>query len=73
MKGLADKFETRKIVFKYDDNAERLKAGILRAMEFEVLYLQNKCEFYDRMANEDRARMQLLVQRFETAKAKAGK
>ncbi len=73
MKGLADKFETRKIVFKYDDNAERLKAGILRAMEFEVLYLQNKCEFYDRMANEDRARMQLLVQRFETAKAKVEK
>lgn len=73
MKGLADKFETRKIVFKYDDDADRLKSGILKAMEFEVLYLQNKCEFYDRMANEDRARMQLLVQRFETAKAKLGK
>lgn len=69
MKGLADKFETRKVVFKYDDNAERLKAGILKAMEFEVLYLQNKCEFYDRMANEDRARMQMLTQRFEAAKA----
>ena len=67
MKGLADKFETRKVVFKYDDNAERLKAGILKAMEFEVLYLQNKCEFYDRMANEDRARMQMLTQRFEAA------
>lgn len=69
MKGLADKFETRKVVFKYDDNTERLKAGILKAMEFEVLYLQNKCEFYDRMANEDRARMQMLAQRLEAAKA----
>ena len=73
MKGLAQKFETRKIVFKYDDNAERLKAGILKAMEFEVLYLQNKCEFYDRMANEDKVRMQMLVERFEMAKAKLGK
>lgn len=73
MKGLAQKFETRKVVFKYDDNTERLKAGILKAMEFEVLYLQNKCEFYDRMANEDKVRMQMLVERFEKAKAKLGK
>lgn len=73
MKGLAQKFETRKIVFKYDDDADRLKAGILKAMEFEVLYLQNKCEFYGRMANEDKVRMQMLVERFEIAKAKLGK
>lgn len=63
MKGLADKFETRKVVFGYDDNIDRLKSGILKAMEFEVLYLQNKCEFYDRMANEDRARLQDLAKR----------
>lgn len=73
MKGLADKFETRKIVFKYYDDEKRLKEGILKAMEFEVLYLQNKCEFYDRMANEDKARMIMLMDRFETAKAKLGK
>ena len=51
---LINKFETRKVVFKAEDNEKRLKAGILKAMEFEVLYLQNKCEFYDRMANEDK-------------------
>lgn len=68
MKGLADKFETRKVVFKYDDNENRLRAGILKAMEFEVLYLQNKCEFYDRMANEDRARMEMLAKRLVVAK-----
>lgn len=68
MKGLADKFETRKVVFRYDDNSKRLKAGILKAMEFEVLYLQNKCDFYDRMANEDRARMQMLTKRLEIAR-----
>ncbi|MDQ5984113.1 MAG: hypothetical protein RUMPE_01149 [Eubacteriales bacterium SKADARSKE-1] len=68
MKGLVDKFETRKVVFKYDDNENRLRAGILKAMEFEVLYLQNKCEFYDRMANEDRARMEMLAKRLIVAK-----
>ena len=73
MKGLADKFETRKIVFKYYDDEKRLKEGLLKAMEFEVLYLQNKCDFYDRMANEDKARMVMLMDRFETAKAKLGK
>ncbi|MCI0502365.1 MAG: aldolase/citrate lyase family protein [Fusobacteria bacterium] len=69
MKGLVDKFETRKIVFKYDDNPNRLKSGILKAMEFEVLYLKNKCDFYDRMANEDRARMEMLAIRLEKAKS----
>lgn len=72
MKGLVQKFETRKVIFKYNDNTEKLKAGILKAMEFEVLYLQNKCEFYDRMANEDKARMKMLLERFEVAKAKFG-
>lgn len=68
MKGLADKFETRKVVFKYEDNAKRLREGILLAMEFETLYLQNKCAFYDRMANEDRQRMEMLSCRLVTAK-----
>ncbi len=68
MKGMADKFETRKVVFKYDDNTDKLKTGILKAMEFETLYLQNKCEFYDKMANEDIVRMKMLKKRLENAK-----
>lgn len=72
MKGLADKFETRKVVFRIDDNEERLRAGILKAMEFEVLYLQNKCDFYDRMANEDRQRMVMLSERLEVARNELG-
>jgi hypothetical protein len=63
-----DKFETRKVVFKSDDNEKRLQNGILKAMEFEVLYLKNKCDFYARMANEDYARMQMLEKRLNEAK-----
>lgn len=72
MKGLADKFETRKVVFKYDDNIERLRKGILKAMEFEVLYLENKCNFYDRMANEDKSRMEMLAKRLKIAQKELG-
>ncbi len=69
MDGLCDKFETRKIVFKYTDDKSKLQKAILKAMEFETLYLRNKCEFYDRMANEDKLRMKMLEQRLEIAKS----
>ena len=63
MEGLIDKFETRKIVFGYENNAEKIKKGILKAIEFESLYLQNKSDFYDRMANEDKARLKAISKR----------
>ncbi len=69
MSKLADKFETRKVVFKMDDNEQKLKEGILLAMEFETLYLKNKCEFYDRMANEDRDRLIMLEERIKKARS----
>lgn len=64
---LNDRFETRKVVFKTKNDPEKLKAGILKAMEFETLYLQNKCEFYNRMAVEDQARLKMMAERLELA------
>lgn len=63
----ADRFETRKVHFKISDDAEKLKGGIFRAMKFEALYLENKCSFYDSMANEDRARMKMMYERIAKA------
>lgn len=63
-----DKFETRKVVFKASKDEKALKAGILKAMEFEMLYLQCKCDFYDRMANEDKDRLTMLKKRFDHTK-----
>ena len=68
MDGLADRFETRKIVFKYQNDEKKLKQGILKAMEFEFNYIKNKCEFYGRMANEDSSRMKMMEQRIIEAK-----
>lgn len=62
-----DRFETRKVVFHGTDDENRLKDGILKAMEFETLYLKNKCEYYDRMAKEDQARLKMMAERLEIA------
>lgn len=62
-----DRFETRKVVFHATDDKERLEGGILKAMEFETLYLKNKCEYYDRMAKEDQERLKMMAERLEIA------
>lgn len=65
----AKKFETRKVVFTMNDNPKHLREGIAKAIEFEMLYLQNKCDFYGRMANEDADRLKMMAKRLEEAKA----
>lgn len=62
-----DRFETRKVVFRATDDEQKLRAGIIKAMEFETLYLKNKCEFYDRMANEDKVRLEMMKKRLKEA------
>lgn len=62
-----DRFETRKVVFNSTDNVDKLKDGLLKAMEFETLYLKNKCEYYDRMAIEDQERLKMMIKRLEVA------
>lgn len=62
-----ERFETRKVVFNSTDNEKQLRAGILKAMEFETLYLQNKCDFYNRMAAEDQLRLKMMAERLELA------
>ena len=63
-----DKFETRKIIFRMTDNEKLLKSGLILAMEFEMPYLKNKCDFYQEMELEDRERLKMLEQRHSSAK-----
>ena len=72
MKEYVDKFETRKIVFPLYDDEEKLKKGLVLAMEFEMLYLKNKCEFYEDMAVEDQNRVKMLTERHKIAKERMG-
>ncbi len=57
MRDTADRIETRKIVFDLHKPSKGIGEGIIKALEFELLYLQHKCAFYNRMAGEDISRV----------------
>ena len=55
-----DRFETRKVVISKSDDAKFLKRAIISALNFELLYLQFKSEYYTKMAREDMERVKRL-------------
>lgn len=61
---LIDKFETRKVVFKADSVNMGEKA-ILKAVEFELLWLKSKRRFYQRIKQEDETRIDMLESRLK--------
>jgi len=62
--GLIDRYETRKICFlcpqALGDDAEK---GILKAVSFELLWLQNKRSYYRAISEEDDRRITMLEER----------
>jgi hypothetical protein len=64
---LVDKYETRKIV--YHKNAVKyFKRGILKGIEFELLWLKSKRRYYHRIKNEDEKRIEMLEKRLKEYK-----
>lgn len=58
------RFETRKIIFNADAlSMAKLRKGLLLAVEFELLWLQNKHNYYACIAKEDETRLELLSTR----------
>lgn len=57
MSDTADRFETRKVVMSISDDEPHLKESIRKALEFELLYLRFKSDYYMTMANEDKERI----------------
>ena len=63
-----DRFETRKVVIEKSDDPAFLKEAITAALEFELLYLRFKSEYYTDMANEDVSRIKRLEEQVEIAR-----
>ena len=57
------RFYERKIIFGNEIISKDLKKAINIAVNFELLYLQNKNEYYQNVANEDLSRIEMLKKR----------
>ena len=66
--GLADRYETRKVIFgcpgALEEGAER---AIPKAVEFELLWLRNKRDYHNMIAREDDERIGMLESRHNVA------
>lgn len=62
-KKLLDRFETRKIVFQTSIKTNRMEEAIIKANIFELLWLQNKKQYYSHIESEDNSRIEMLMSR----------
>ena len=63
--GLIDRFETRKVCFSCPDALVKdTSEGIRKSLEFELMWLQNKKNHYNRISGEDEVRLCSLSKRF---------
>jgi hypothetical protein len=64
LSGILDRYETRKVCFSCKDALKKDPAeGINKALEFELLWLQNKQNYYKAISEEDQKRMLSLKER----------
>jgi hypothetical protein len=62
-KKLLDRYETRKIVFDGSKKNKNIEQGIVEANRFEMMWLENKKNYYDSIATEDDLRLVMLKSR----------
>ncbi|MDP3705977.1 MAG: aldolase/citrate lyase family protein [Legionellaceae bacterium] len=60
--GLIDKFETRKLVYSIE-SFDNIEEGLAKGIQFELLWLKSKRQYYHRIKNEDEKRIQMLEKR----------
>ncbi len=65
--GHLDRFETRKIVFQCPGALQNSEAAFLKAVEFELLWLKNKKNYYGAIHREDDARLVMMEERYRTS------
>ena len=66
--GMIDYYETRKIQFQCPDAlGNGAKEGIIKAMEFEILWLRNKRDYYSLISAEDDQRILYLQSKYRAS------
>ena len=62
-----DKFETRKVVFACPGSLNNSETAFLKAVEFELLWLKNKKEYYGFIHREDDTRLVMMEERYSSS------
>lgn len=66
-KGHLDKYETRKVVFACPGAIDNTESAFLKAVEFELMWLKNKKEYYGNIHREDDVRLKMMEERYRTS------
>jgi len=63
-----DRFETRKVIFSANSLSDvvNLETALVKAVEFELLWLKNKRNFYQFIYKEDEQRIAMLEERWSS-------
>jgi hypothetical protein len=64
-KKLLDRYETRKVVFTVPESFSKAEKGIIMANKFELLWLENKRNYYSSISHEDDSRIEMLKKRIK--------
>ncbi len=63
--GHIDRYETRKVVFQCPGALKNPESAFLRAVEFELMWLKNKKNYYTQISREDDARLLMMEERYK--------
>lgn len=68
-----DRFETRKVIFSCPTAIHNPEEAFIKAVQFELMWLNNKRNYYSAIAREDNDRIMLMETRYKNALAKIKK